>query len=73
MMALVPMSYMACTVDQVAWMKLACAQARLSVPVETGYCVGCVLVKDGKVIASGFSRELPGGCLLISLGSVGGM
>jgi hypothetical protein len=32
-----------------AWMRQACAQARLSVPVESAYCVGCVLVKHGKV------------------------
>ena len=35
---------------ELAWMKIACAQARLSPPVETAYCVGCVLVKDGKVV-----------------------
>ena len=35
--------------EDLRWMKLACEQARLSPPVETAYCVGCVLVKDGEV------------------------
>jgi hypothetical protein len=35
-----------------AWMRVACEQARLSPPVDTAYCVGCVLVKDGKVRAA---------------------
>eukprot|EP00944_MAST-04C_sp_MAST-4C-sp1_P008109 g8109.t1 len=31
-----------------------------SAPVDTAYCVGCVIVKNGEVISTGFSRELPG-------------
>eukprot|EP00944_MAST-04C_sp_MAST-4C-sp1_P006177 g6177.t1 len=31
-----------------------------SAPVATAYCVGCVIVKSGEVISTGFSRELPG-------------
>ena len=31
-----------------------------STPVDTAYCVGCVIVKNGEVISTGFSRELPG-------------
>lgn len=41
-------------------MRLAIDQANLSVPVPTAYCVGAVLTKDGAVLATGFSRELPG-------------
>ena len=41
-----------------AWMRVACEQARLSPPVDTAYCVGCVLVKGGEAIATGYSREL---------------
>lgn len=57
-----------------AWMRIACEQARLSPPVDTAYCVGCVLVKDGKAIATGFSRELPGNthaeqCALMKAGA----
>ena len=58
-----------------AWMRIACEQARLSPPVDTAYCVGCVLVKDGTAIATGFSRELPGNthaeqCALMKAGAV---
>lgn len=35
-----------------AWMRVACEQARLSPPVDTAYCVGCVIVKDGQSIVS---------------------
>ena len=37
------------TSTDVAWMQEACKQAQQSVPVESAYCVGCVLVKNGKV------------------------
>ena len=53
-------------------MKLAIEQAHLSKPVESAYCVGCVIVPAStaemydsktaliKISATGFSRELPG-------------
>lgn len=47
-------------VNDVAFMKLAIAQAHLSIPSENAYCVGCVVVRDESVISTGFSRELPG-------------
>uniref|UniRef100_K3XAD7 CMP/dCMP-type deaminase domain-containing protein n=1 Tax=Globisporangium ultimum (strain ATCC 200006 / CBS 805.95 / DAOM BR144) TaxID=431595 RepID=K3XAD7_GLOUD len=46
--------------QDVAFMKLAIAEAHKSVPSENAFCVGCVIVRDDKVISSGFSRELPG-------------
>ncbi|KAI9023083.1 cytidine deaminase-like protein [Phycomyces nitens] len=42
------------------YMQLAIEQANLSIPVPGAYCVGAVLVKDDKVLSTGFSRELPG-------------
>ncbi|KAF0682942.1 Aste57867_24955 [Aphanomyces stellatus] len=42
------------------FMRLAIAQAHLSPPAESAYCVGCVIVKDDQVISTGYSRELPG-------------
>ncbi|KAI1319710.1 DRAP deaminase [Mortierella claussenii] len=56
------------------FMKLAIEQANMSVPVESGYCVGAVLVQESfpdpdsdmpqedrfRVVTTGFSRELPG-------------
>lgn len=44
----------------VAFMRLAIAEAHKSVPADSAYCVGCVVVRDGVVLATGFSRELPG-------------
>ncbi|ETV85358.1 hypothetical protein H257_03115 [Aphanomyces astaci] len=54
------------------FMRLAIAQAHLSPPTESAYCVGCVIVKDGEVISTGYSRELPGNthaeqCALVKL------
>ncbi|ETW03327.1 hypothetical protein, variant [Aphanomyces invadans] len=52
------------------FMRLAIAQAHLSPPTESAYCVGCVVVKDDRVISTGFSRELPGNthaCALLKL------
>ncbi|KAF9968342.1 hypothetical protein BGZ70_004739 [Mortierella alpina] len=68
------------------FMKLAIEQANLSIPVPSGYCVGAVLVQEThpdpdsdlpqldrfKVVATGYSRELPGNthaeeCCLIKL------
>ena len=34
--------------------------ANESIPVDTAYCVGCVIVKNNVVISTGYSRELPG-------------
>ncbi|KAI7870433.1 cytidine deaminase-like protein [Spinellus fusiger] len=42
------------------YMHQAIEQANLSIPVPGAYCVGAILVKDGKVLSTGFSRELPG-------------
>lgn len=56
------------------FMKLAIKQANLSIPVDSGYCVGAVLVQEThpdpdsdlpqddrfRVFTTGFSRELPG-------------
>lgn len=41
-------------------MSLAILQARKSVYIPSAFCVGCVIVKDGHVLSTGFSRELPG-------------
>ncbi|OWZ15835.1 hypothetical protein PHMEG_00010451 [Phytophthora megakarya] len=46
--------------SDVAFMRLAIAEAHRSQPSENAYCVGCVVVRDGHVLSSGFSRELPG-------------
>ena len=47
--------------DHVAFMEYALAQARLSPPAPTKFCVGAVLVDadTGKVISTGYSMELP--------------
>lgn len=44
----------------VAFMRLAIAEAHKSEPSPSAFCVGCVVVRDGAVLATGFSRELPG-------------
>ena len=48
-------------------MRLALAEARKSIPVETAFCVGAVIVSSpthptspATVLATGYSRELPG-------------
>ncbi|KAJ1993413.1 hypothetical protein H4R33_000668 [Dimargaris cristalligena] len=53
------------TPRDIEFLKLAIAEAHKSVPVESAYCVGAVLVSGGddkepRVLATGFSRELPG-------------
>ncbi|GAB9466184.1 Cytidine deaminase-like protein [Globisporangium polare] len=58
-----PSSAVATTTDaaaDVAFMRLAIAEAHKSVPSENAFCVGCVIVRDGAVLSTGFSRELPG-------------
>ncbi|KAK3812081.1 MAG: cytidine deaminase-like protein [Benniella sp.] len=56
------------------FMKLAIAQANLSIPVDSAYCVGAVLVQEThpdpdsdlpqedrfRVVTTGYSREMPG-------------
>ncbi|TDH68151.1 uncharacterized protein CCR75_009823 [Bremia lactucae] len=44
----------------IAFMRMAIAEAHRSQPSENAYCVGCVVVRDGQVLSTGFSRELPG-------------
>lgn len=56
-------------------MAQAIAEARKSVYVSGAYCVGCVIVRDGKVISTGYSREIPGNthaeeCALLKLGNI---
>ena len=57
-------------------MKLAIAEASLSNQVDSAYCVGAVLVRNGVVLSTGFSRELPGNthaeeCALVKLATLG--
>lgn len=42
------------------FMEMAVAEADKSEGTETAFCVGAVLVKDGEVLETGYSRELPG-------------
>ncbi|ANB12445.1 bifunctional DRAP deaminase/tRNA pseudouridine synthase RIB2 [Sugiyamaella lignohabitans] len=42
------------------FMKMALEEAKKCEPTETAFSVGAVLVKDGKVLETGYSRELPG-------------
>jgi pyrimidine deaminase RibD-like protein len=47
------------------FMQKALEEARKALPVPTAFCVGCVLVvrlpdQDPTILATGFSRELPG-------------
>ncbi|KAK8810683.1 hypothetical protein WA158_007258 [Blastocystis sp. Blastoise] len=42
------------------FMKLAIEEAKKCIPVQTAYNVGAVIVKNGVVLSTGFSRELPG-------------
>ena len=46
--------------NHVNYMLQAVEYANKSTPVSTAYCVGCVIVKNNTVIATGYSRELPG-------------
>lgn len=46
--------------DNEAYMRLAIQEAWKAQSVDTAYSVGAVLVKDGKVLATGYSREFPG-------------
>lgn len=42
------------------YMSLAIEEAKKSEPTETAFCVGALLVNSGKILSTGFSRELPG-------------
>ena len=42
------------------YMGLAMEEAKKSEPTPTAFCVGAVLVNGGKVLSTGYSRELPG-------------
>ncbi|CDK27945.1 unnamed protein product [Kuraishia capsulata CBS 1993] len=46
--------------DHRVFMKQAVEEARKCGPTTTAFGVGALLVKDGKVISTGYSRELPG-------------
>jgi hypothetical protein len=48
------------------FMRLAIAQAHQSIPVDSAYCVGCVIILNDTVVSSGFSRELPGNTHAVS-------
>ena len=41
-------------------MLLAIDEAHRSPPVDSAYCVGCVVARGDTVLATGYSRELPG-------------
>lgn len=41
-------------------MARAMNEAKKSIYMPSAFCVGCVVVKDGKIISTGYSRELPG-------------
>ncbi|KAJ1498828.1 DRAP deaminase [Coelomomyces lativittatus] len=42
------------------YLRLAISLACQSTPIESGYCVGAVLVNPDGVLSTGYSRELPG-------------
>lgn len=42
------------------YMKLAIEEAKKSEPTSTAFCVGALLVNSGKILSTGYSRELPG-------------
>eukprot|EP01134_Creolimax_fragrantissima_P007400 CFRG7400T1 len=46
--------------DHYHYMRLAIEEAKKSIPVDSAYCVGCVITKGDGVIATGFSREIEG-------------
>ncbi|KAI8100160.1 cytidine deaminase-like protein [Halteromyces radiatus] len=59
--------------NDIKYMSLAIEQAKKSIPAEKAYCVGaCLVSKDGELLTTGFSRELPGNthaeqCALLKL------
>ncbi len=42
------------------FMRMALDEAKKCVPTSTAFCVGAVLVNEGKVLSTGYSRELEG-------------
>lgn len=46
--------------DHRMYMSLAIEEAKKSKYIPSAFCVGCVIVKNGEVISTGYSRELPG-------------
>jgi pyrimidine deaminase RibD-like protein len=50
--------------DHIQYLSLALAEAKKCTPTSTAFCVGCVLVvrlsDEPTVLATGYSRELPG-------------
>ncbi|CDR39879.1 CYFA0S04e00144g1_1 [Cyberlindnera fabianii] len=42
------------------YMELALDEAKKCGPTETAFSVGALLVKDGEILSTGYSRELPG-------------
>ncbi|ORX55808.1 cytidine deaminase-like protein [Hesseltinella vesiculosa] len=46
--------------EDIKYMELAIVEANKSIPAEKAYCVGACLVKDGELLTTGYSRELPG-------------
>ena len=42
------------------YFQLAIDCAQKSIPVDSAYCVGAVLVRDNVILSTGYSRELPG-------------
>jgi pyrimidine deaminase RibD-like protein len=46
--------------EQQRFMALAIKEARKSIYTPTAFCVGCVLVCNDEVLATGYSRELEG-------------
>ncbi|KAJ1953667.1 hypothetical protein GGI12_005966 [Dipsacomyces acuminosporus] len=58
--------------QDVELMRLAIAEGAKCSSVETAYNVGAVIVKNGRVLSSGYSRQIPGNthaeqCALITL------
>ncbi|KAJ3042987.1 DRAP deaminase [Rhizophlyctis rosea] len=53
-------------------LRLAILEAHKSPPIQTAYCVGALLTKEFQILATGYSRELPGNthaeeCCLLKL------
>lgn len=46
--------------DSRYYMSLAIDEARKSEYIPSAFCVGCVIVKNGNIISTGYSREIPG-------------
>ncbi|KAI8324395.1 hypothetical protein GQ54DRAFT_68562 [Martensiomyces pterosporus] len=60
------------TAEDVEYMRMAIDEGKKCSSVESAYNVGAVIVKDGKILSRGFSRQLPGNthaeqCALITL------